>query len=316
MITALLLWFSTAQAQEETCGSAFTVSEWREALSATKEALAELNGARADALLAWIYAELRCLDAVVDPNDFGELAALESIVAFYDQDADSAVVWAQAAKGVGAPWPEGVAVPGRLLDLIEEAEPPGRAGPTGVGLIVPKHGAILRNGYFLTSPSAPVGMPGLVQVVDKKGRALSTRWQDGAAFHKDLLGPAGETPKPNWYVPPVVRAGKGGPMVSDQEVSLKGSARSDECPFKADPKAVSAGGNSVKIAGTSFRVKTDEDQAAFKRVLRGCGEYRATRRFMKWREARKKLSFEAGKLRDSMLRALRTPEPKRRRRKG
>jgi len=85
------------------------------------------------------------------------------------------------------------------------------------------------------------------------------------------------------------------------------------CAWKNDPKRATATGKTVSINKHNYNVKTASEQAAFKKVLRSCGEFRAARRFIRWRQAKAKLAFDARSFRESMLKAILTDEPKRRR---
>ncbi|MFT4624300.1 MAG: hypothetical protein ACI8PZ_002959 [Myxococcota bacterium] len=310
-----------AAAQQEVCAGAFSQAEWNEALDAVDDALAELDGARADRLLDYAHHEFRCMEEVVRPADVARMAMQESVLHWYDQDPEESLRWAWTVLetlGSAAEWPE--VTPARLLTELDALQLPEFAGPTDMGFVPPKGGAYLRNGFLLVEPRAPVRAHGLVQVVDKKGVAQETRWQDGAAFDEGWFGPAGDVPTPRWYEapPPPVNSASGGVAARDpaKDVPAMRWDIEPECVWKGQPRRVVSTAGSVTINRQQFEVRGAEEQREFLRTLRTCGEFRAARRFTRWREARRKLVLNARSYRDSMEKALLTPEPTRRKRRG
>ena len=289
-------------------------------LDAVESALLDLDGAQADRLLDYAHHELRCAQTPATPADVGRMASHEAVLHWYDQDPEEAVRWGWAVLdtvGSSTDWPE--VTPSGLLTELNANPLPDATGPQGVGLQPPAKGAVLRSGFLLTEPRAPVRVPGLMQLVDKRGEVLETWWQDGSAFDDDLLGPPRSLSAPRWYTPPPApRAAEPTahePVASDAgDVEMRWDIE-PECPWKGQPRKVEAKGATVRVNRRVFDVKTTEDQRAFLRTLRTCGEFRAARRFKQWREARGKLAFDAPSKRKSMERALLTPEPTRRKRK-
>ena len=305
-----------AAAQQEVCDEPFTQADWVDVLDAVEESLTDLDGLRADRLLDYAHHELRCMDSVVRPRDVARMAMQESVLHWYDQDPDEALRWAWTAiDAVGARgvWPD--VTPSGLMDALEENPLPEVSGPSGVGLLPPPKGAYLRNGFRLIHPLAPVRVPALVQVAGKRGEILETRWQDGAAFDDEWLGPIIRVTSPSWYDPPPeptteqpsARRGR-------QDVTLRWDTE-PECAWKGAPRRVEATARQVQVNQQVFPVRSDADQRTFTKALRACGELRAARRFKRWREARKRLALTSAARRRSMEKALMSPEPTRRKRK-
>jgi hypothetical protein len=284
-------------------------------LDAVEASLSELNGLRADRLLDYAHHELRCIDSVVRPQDVARMAMQEAVVHWYDQDPDEALRWAWTAlDAVGArvTWPD--VTPTGLVEALQDHPLPEVSGPTGTGLLPPPRGAYLRNGFLLIQPVAPVRVPAVVQAAGKRGEILETRWQDGSAFDTDWLGPIIRINTPSWYDPPPPPTAERPARRSGREdVTLRWDIE-PECPWKGEPRRVEATGRQVQINQQVFPVRSDADQRVFTRALRACGELRAARRFKRWREARKRLALTAAARRSSMERALKSPEPTRRKR--
>ena len=327
---ALFIWMSTAQAQTEVCAGPLRVEYWREAMDDVDTAIGEFNGGRATEILDATVYELRCLERPADPRDLGRLARQRSLMAFYQQDIAETEAWAiLAAETIGgAPWPPGVPVPEPYHAFVAAMDPIETTEVDGKGLLVPKKGAVLLDGRVLTAPQASLGTTHLVQVADKKGRVLSTRWQHGAAFPDELLGAPIEVKQPKWYdappaptpmpepptedaivdadpvpepepVPPpepapdvevepepepvaeVTPPTRRVAMLSDDERKKMFETREvrEGCPWKKQPQKASATAGVVKINKRTYSVRSRSDQAAFKKVLRKCGEFRAARRF-------------------------------------
>ncbi len=107
--------------------------------------------------------------------------------------------------------------------------------------------------------------------------------------------------------PSPTKAPRTKPILAFDEASATRS-----CDWKK-ARHVSATGRTVTINRHTYDVRTTTEQALFRKTLRTCGEFRATRRFNRWREAKSKLAFDARSHRDSMVKAILTDEPKRRR---
>ena len=260
-----------AFAQEEVCPGPFTRAEWREVLTAVDEALDELDGNRADRLLDYVHHELRCMTEVAHPEDVGRMAMQEAVVHWYDQDPDEAVRWAWTALetvGADAPWP--AITPTRMLDRVADTPQPELTGPRGLGLVPPKGGAFLRNGFLLTQPEAPVRVQALVQVVDKQGVVQETRWQDGAAFDDAWLArQADPVEAPRWYEPPPRprRTSGRSATAGTDEVDLRWDIE-PSCPWKGQPRRAELSGRHAQVNRQGFALKSDADDREFLRVLR------------------------------------------------
>lgn len=318
----LLALASAAHAQVEVCAAPLSLTEWREQMDAVDGALRELDGARADVVLDDLVYELRCLSEPATPDAVGRLARQVALVAFFAQDLDELSYWGLLAREAagGMPWPEGVPVPVRFEELVGALPEAEVDRVEGQGLLVPKGGGALLDGRLLGEPAATRGAQHLLQVADKKGAVVWTRWQTGAGFPEDVLAPGPTDPGvPRWYVAPPdpVPVHVPEPVavapVPEQTVTF-GDPRW-VCPWEGIPADVEAHGASVTVAGAVYRVKTDEEVVAFRKTLRGCGEFRAARRFLKWQAARGKPFAGARGHRDAMVEALLTPEPKGRKRR-
>jgi hypothetical protein len=147
---------------------------------------------------------LVCLTEIVRPSYLARFARQRALVAFYDQDEDSAVHWGLLSRLAKAdlPWPADMPVEHPFRQMVEFADKPPVGGPEDATLLVEKKGSVFMNGAPLLAPRAEAEVPHLLQVTDKKGLVLSTFWQDGAAFPPALIGPAGDPLEfPAWFVP-------------------------------------------------------------------------------------------------------------------
>lgn len=388
---SLLILIGPALAQEEVCAGTLPTAEWREAMDAVDEALAALDGARADRVLDDIVHELRCLGELAEPADLGRLARQVSLVAFWQQDNEEMQTWGLLARKTlgGTPWPEALPVPDRYFELMDAVDLPTPTLQTGRGVDAPGGGALLLDGWQVGEPASEAMTQHLLQVADKKGRVLSTEWMDGTRWPEVRLSDdPSPLEAPTWYVappapppwsperPPVSEApDDGGEDVGDGvadapddplepdpppdapvespevpspapdaavsdgvddpsdatlgklqlleereqrrgrqvgTVTFDGDGRDESCPWKGEPRKVEATRREVTINRHVFPIRTDEDHAAFRKTLRGCGEYRAARRFKRWQEAEGLFSSGA-QYRDAMVDALLSEEPSRRR---
>lgn len=311
-------------------------------MNAVDAALTALDGARADRILDDMVYELRCMRDIVQPADLGRMARQVSLVAFYAQDNDEMRYWGLLARETAgdAPWPDGLTIPGRYFELID-ALPTPEVGHGEGGLDVPKGGGALLDGVLVTEPVATVGVQHLLQVADKRGAILVTTWQTGPAFPEEWrTDDARALPVPKWYVAPatavepvpepapvepepqpepepqvVAAVPEPEPVVPEplaKPVSFEGDGKTAECPWRIDPRVVEASGREIRINRHIYPVRTVEDQAAFKTLLKSCGEFRAVRRFTRWQDARGGWFTGAKAYKAEMIDALLTEEPKRR----
>lgn len=336
----LLPWLSgAAWSQVEACPGALPLLEWREAMTAVDSALATLDGARADRILDDMVYELRCLREVVSPEDVGRMARQVSLVAFYAQDNDELRYWGLLAREtVGdGPWPDGLTVPERYFALVADLPAPKTSRSEG-GLRVPRGGGALLDGFLVLEPEATVGVQHLFQIADKHGEVLDTVWQTGPAFPEDWTTDAPtQLEVPKWYVAPPERAPLAVPEPEPEPIDapepepeseepmaeepvveappvlrFDGDARTAECPWRVDPRVVEASGREIRVNKHVYPLRSAEEQVAFKALLRSCGEFRAVRRFTRWRDARGHWFAGASGYKAEMIEALLTEEPKRR----
>lgn len=233
-------------------------------------------------------------------------------------------------KGLVVPRKGAVLLDGRLLE-----EPRATLGMTHLLQIADKKGKVLQttwqHGAAFTDDL--LGEPVAVQV---------PRWYAAPAEplplpDRDAIADAGEPttdePEPDEIVEPVVPEGPapdepevpGVPesrpervvMLPDSERRKMFETREvlDGCDWRKQPQNVRATAGRVQINRHTYPVRSASDQAAFKKVLRKCGEFRAARRFDRWREARRKLSFQASRYKQGMINALLTEDKPRRKKK-
>ncbi len=347
-----LLLVAAPFAQTEVCPGPLTAAYMVESMDAVDVAISEFNGERANGLLDDLLYELRCLEHPIDPRHLGRLARQLSLMSFYEQDVLETESWALLARSTlgGAPWPSGIPIPETYHGFLAELPELEEVEVEGAGLAPPKKGAILMDGRVLLRPRAALGTSHLVQVADKKGAVSATRWQHGAAFDESLLGGATELKAPRWYsepeppAPPVLALPVAEPdpapesevpdsvpvpdtvpepvadPVADAELPsevrdrmFRSREATEGCPWKKQPMVAVAKAGEVRVNRHSYAVKSPAQQAEFRSVLRSCGEFRAARRFERWRDARRKLALDAGRYKRGMVKALLTDEPKKRR---
>ena len=198
---------TSALAQDEAC-SGFTNIELSESLARAKESLDKMNIERATRSVAQAHSKLRCLDEPIEPSLFASFSRFKALLAFFDQDEALATQWATASLYADPelPWPEGYQEGHPFRNFVEEdLEDSAVNRVQGAFLNIPSKGAVLLGGRLIWEPIALAETEMLVQVVDKKGKVLSTGWQNGAAFDDKLLSPEPTTDlkAPRWYSGPV-----------------------------------------------------------------------------------------------------------------
>jgi hypothetical protein len=193
---------STPALAQDECLTSFSHPEWVTEMDEIDKSLATFNldDARLQVDATWRH--VGCLSAPVQPGYLARFARQRAMLAFFDQDEDNAIKWGLLAKytapDMGWPVPEDHP----FRQMIAEAEDPPMGGPENASLIIAKGNKVLLNGWPITEPKAHAEVPGLVQVVDKKGAVVSTYWQDGAAFPPDMIGPPGVVNEPPCFDPP------------------------------------------------------------------------------------------------------------------
>lgn len=300
-------WAALAYAQVEVCSEPYPVAEWRAAMDDVDALLADLNGAGAQQLLLETLHDLRCIDERIAPADLARYARQRSIVAFFDQDIDTAVAWIRVERGTGVRLPDPRRLPAPYRELREVPDTP-IAGPTDRGLRVPPGGGVLLDGVLIVEPRARVEVPHIVQIVGAGGEVHETFVIDGASFPDVLLGPPGAPPPPAWSTEPPAAVVAEAASLPEATPSFLPEAVQAKCPWRGQPRSARARGGRVWVNGVAYVVSGDE--VAFRRVLRACGEHRALRRFNRWRAAKASWRwFAAPRLRDAMIDALLAREP-------
>lgn len=229
---ALLLLLASASAFKPICNEPYAVTAWSAALDATDAKLAAADAEGARQQLAETHRALLCLRDLAPTPLVGRMAQLLALTFFYDQDENAIRRWSVLARLSSAPPLDDARFPDGhpFRTMYDEAEDFGVNGPEGVGFVFPPGGGVFLNGALLTETRAPVEVPGLLQVFDRKGAQVEVVWIDGSAFPEELLGPAGPTP-----VMPKALA--------------KAASRAPKAPkaSKADPVAVVSADDSRKV---------------------------------------------------------------------
>lgn len=200
---AFTLAFVSAHAQEFDCTESMSHEAWSAEMDRIDAYFAAFDLEKAGKAARGIRDRVRCLDRIVLPSHLGRYARQMALVAFYEQDEITTIRWGrlQQYAAPGMPWPEDFTEDHPVREMLDFATEPAIAGPSGVGLLYPKNGAVFMNGTLLEQPEARAEVPNLIQVTDKKGTLVLQYWQDGAAFREDVLGPPGMVPKlPKWFV--------------------------------------------------------------------------------------------------------------------
>jgi hypothetical protein len=325
-----------AAAQEQVCSDAVSLEALRFDLDEAEVALGQGDGDNATEALSAAMDRFACVSAPVYPEDVAHAARLSSLLAFFQQDDEEVARWGQlwraVAPQIGAltrvsPQPE------RWLAMVDAAGPATTGGPGG-GLAAPKKGVILVDGRAMSEPVVEVGLPHFVQVLDRKGSVQAAFWQDGVVFPAEWLAPEA-TAIPAWWVesvaarapfplptpePAPAPAPAAVPKPAAKPVPAPAPAHPEAPVFDApppacswgegDPASATATNRAVVIEGQTWPLKTEEQRAAFRAAIRECHEFRASRRFDRWQEAKKKLfSRDARTHRETMVRFLLEPEP-------
>ncbi len=302
-----------AFAQDEACPGKLAVAEVSEVLQAVQGALGSLDGDRASSLLEEVHGLARCLGEVVPPEVLGTYAANRSVVSFYEQDFEEARRWALLAVAT-----TGMATAGSVVGperwWVDYGGVTPEVGAVDGGPAPPAGGLLVVDGRALTAPAAAVATPHLLQVLDRKGRVVTTRWIDGTAFPADVLTGGALGDPPRWWTEPpgmsVVTVSPTAPPPTPTvgEVVFDGVVATDGCPFAPNPTDVQVRNHHLTIEGQRYPLRADLDIVAVRDVLRTCGELRAARRFSKWAVTHSALRPRR-ELREAFVEALSTPEP-------
>ena len=186
---------------DEPCAKVAIEEEFAAQLVSIEASLSEglLEASRAS--LSAVHKELLCMDQIVSTQFMSRLGTLFSIAFFFDQDDDASQRWLRGSKYAVSEtrWPPVIEESHPLRDLEADLEWL-FSNQENTGFLLPKKATLFISGRFVAKPTVPVETPLLVQVADRKGRVLSSWWQDGAAFPEDRLiagGPA--LLEPSWW---------------------------------------------------------------------------------------------------------------------
>ncbi len=206
--------FSSDAFAQDFCPAPYSHEKWRADMDKVDAAYVTIDLDTARRLIEGIWRDVGCLDMVAKRGHLARFARQKALLAFYDQDEDTAVRWGLLSRAAAPdfPWSSDMAEDHPFRSMVVAAEDPPIGGPEGQGLLVEKKSSYFMNGRPLLEPKAEAEIPNLVQQADKKGKIISTYWQDGAAFPVDVLGPVGEAlTVPKWFVPSTSYADAGGP---------------------------------------------------------------------------------------------------------
>ena len=187
--TLSVLLAPSALSQEWDCSDVFTHVEWEGVMAEVDSAFLEFDIARAGEAARGVRHEIRCLDEIAIPSYLGRYARQMSLIAFFEQDEDTAIRWGllQLYAAEELPWPPDLTTAHPARNVLSFVEQPPLSGPENKGLSFPKKGAVFMNGEILVRPLARAEVPNLVQVADKKGQITLQYWQDGGAFRDEVL---------------------------------------------------------------------------------------------------------------------------------
>lgn len=295
---------SASFAQERVCED-FSVVEFREFAVLGREAIKEGALFKAFRLLKDTQAEMRCLDSLLHPDDVKHFAEMLAVVSLMDQDEEEARRWAQLRQfiGQGEEWqfllPEGYV---QFLAALPSAD----VGTHESGLARhPKKQLVTMNGKALVELRAPVEVPVFVQLVNRSGEAQRSYWQDGVRFDDQVSLGGGKAKLPNWAqnivveppaaMGPVALGGQSDltSVVSEKQKGWISKAEPAEwmpdCKWVGTPlNAARIGEYGIKINKWIYQLDNTADEVDLGADLKSCHEYRAIRRFEKWRASVKR----------------------------
>lgn len=254
-----------AAAQDETywCDKRLNIKKWRAKMNAVDTALAAYNLDFPRSQLERTFKELPCLDHIVLPSDLARFARQQALMAFYDQDELTAVRWGMLMTytAPGLPWDEAYPEDHPFRQMLALADEPPVVGPDDMEIAHPRGGVVFIGGIPLEVPRARAEVPNLVQILDKQGVLVNAYWQDGSAFHEELLAPSGVPAKlPEWYVPEDTAAVVRGDVAQADPVVLVGveAAESDSSSGRGKLQIrvgrLGIGGGMAVVAGGLYTV--------------------------------------------------------------
>ncbi len=199
-LTLLVLLAVSSSAQEVPCEGPYKNEALVAELDAIDEAFRAFDPAKARRLLSATHRSLLCLDERADPTGIARLARQLALTFFFDQDEDAMRRWSMLSRKLepDLPWHTDMGEDHAFRAQFTAFEIAEMAGPDA-SLMPAKQGGVFWNGSLVSEPKAPMEMPALVQLADKKGLWIRAWWQDGSAWPDNLLGPPGAAPSaPRW----------------------------------------------------------------------------------------------------------------------
>jgi len=225
IVFAGLFLASPSFAQEEVCPGPYTNELLLADLDAIDDTFRAFDPDGARTRLSTAHRMLLCLEERADPVGIARLSRQLALTFFFDQDEDAMRRWSMLSRKLAPdlPWHADLGADHPFRAQFSAFEIAEMAGPEK-SLLPPKSGGVFWNGAYVDKPSAPMEMPALVQLADKKGEWIEAWWQDGSAWPEHVLGEPGATPKaPKWLTeitPDTRHAEKAAlPLFSEAEVA-------------------------------------------------------------------------------------------------
>lgn len=187
-----MVWALSVGFAAEPCAVARTGGELRTALEGADQAWGN-DAANFAVAVDAVRRILPCVNEPVDPATAAHVHRVEGLAAFAARDLKAARLAFSAAQGVDPAWtlPEAVAAEGSPL----RAEWSGvEALPATVRLPAPRRGELRVDGF--ATLQRPQERPTLVQVLDDRGRALTSAWVPVGGN----LPAYGKKPGPGWWI--------------------------------------------------------------------------------------------------------------------
>ncbi|GDX81169.1 hypothetical protein LBMAG42_29800 [Deltaproteobacteria bacterium] len=187
-----MVWALSVGLAAEPCAVSRTGEELRTALDGADQAWGD-DAANFAVAVDAVRRILPCVNEPVDPATAAHVHRVEGLAAFAARDLKAARLAFSAAKGVDPAWamPETVAAEGSPL----------RAEWTGVAALsetiqlpAPRNGELRVDG--VTTMQRPEARPALVQVVDERGRAVTSAWVPVGG----RLPAYAKKPGPGWWI--------------------------------------------------------------------------------------------------------------------
>jgi len=240
----VLLLATSSSAQDKPCDGTYQNETLIADLDAVDEALRTFDTDGARELLSGAHRRLLCLDERADPEGIARLSRQLALTFFFDQDEDAMRRWSMLSRELAPdlPWYADMAEDYPFRALFSGFEIAAPAGPDA-SLIPPKNGGIFWNGRYVDTVEAPMEMPALIQVADKKGQWIQAWWQDGSAWPESVLGPPGPPLKsPKWLTEatPDPRHGEhaGRPLFSEPEEAVAAVEEAPAEPAETEEPAL------------------------------------------------------------------------------